>query len=171
MVKKEKKKEIISDLEKKIQKQKLIIFFDFTGIKTRELSQLRNELKETGNELKVVKKSLAQVAFSKAGFNVDFKKIKAQLAFVFGFKDEILPAKITWQFSEKNPSLKILGGIFEKNLISPERIVELAKLPTREELLAKLIGSIRAPISNFINVLQGNLRNLIFILSQIKVNQ
>lgn len=171
MVKREKKKEIVKELETKIQRQKLVVFFDFSGIKTKELSALRKELKETDNELKITKKSLAQIAFSNSGFNVDFKKIKAQLALVFGFKDEILPAKIIWQFSEKNPNLKILGGIFQKEVIGSDKILELAKLPTREEILARLIGSISSPISNFVEVLRGNLRNLISVLSQIKVNQ
>jgi large subunit ribosomal protein L10 len=156
---------------KKISKQKSIFFFDFSGIKTKDLNELRKNLKKSLNELKVVKKSLAEVAFKKSGFDIDFKKIKAQLAFAFGFKDEILPAKILYQFSEKNPNLKILGGIFEGKLIDPEKVFELAKLPTKEELLVRLVFSLSAPISNFVNLLKGNLRNLIYILSQIKVSQ
>lgn len=165
---KEKKKQIVQDLKTKIQNQKLTIFFDFSGIKTKDLSELRRELKKSENELKITKKTLTQIAFKNSGFDIDFKKIKSQLALVFGFKDEILPAKILYQFSENNPNLKILGGVFEKKLVGPEKIVELAKLPTREELLARLVGRIKAPISNLINVLEGNIKGLINVLDNLK---
>jgi len=165
---KEKKKKVIEELKTKISTQKMIVFFDFSGIKTKDLSELRNELKESDNELKITKKSLAQIAFKSLGFKIDFKKIKSQLALVFGFKDEILPAKLIHQFSQKNPSLKILGGVFEKNLIGPERIIELAELPTKEELLARLVGSISSPISNLVYVLKANIKGLIYVLSTIK---
>ena len=165
---KEKKKKVIEELKTKISTQKMIVFFDFSGIKTKDLSELRNELKESDNELKITKKSLAQIAFKSLGFKIDFKKIKSQLALVFGFKDEILPAKLIHQFSQKNPSLKILGGVFEKNLIGPERIIELAELPTKEELLSRLVGSISSPISNLVYVLKANIKGLIYVLSTIK---
>lgn len=169
---KEKKEKIIKSLKEKISKQKLIIFFDFSGIKSNDLMKLRKELKESGDELKIAKKTLTQIAFKDFGFKIDFKKIKAQLALVFGFSDEILPVKKLVEFSEKNPNLKILGGVFKKEIVGPEKIFELAKLPTRQELLQKFVGSIFSPISNFMNVLSGNLRNLIFILNQIqKVKQ
>jgi large subunit ribosomal protein L10 len=167
--KKEEKKKIIEDLEEKISKQKLVVFFDFTGIKSKDLFELRRELKKSGNELKIAKKNLAQIAFKNSGFEIDFKKIKAQLALVFGFSDEVLPAKIVYKFSQKIPSLKILGGIFQKEIIGPERILDLAKLPTREELLRNLLNSISAPISNFVTVLRSIPQSLVFVLSQIQL--
>jgi len=167
-LKKEEKKRIVEELKTKIQKQKLIVFFDFSGIKTKDLSELRKELKESENELKIIKKSLAQIAFKRLGFEIDFKRIKSQLALVFGFKDEILPAKLIHQFSQNNPSLKILGGIFQKNLVESEKIVELAELPTSEELLARLVGSISSPISNLVYILKANIKGLICLLSTIK---
>jgi large subunit ribosomal protein L10 len=167
--KKEEKKKIIEDLEEKISKQKLVVFFDFTGIKSKDLFELRRELKKSGNELKIAKKNLAQIAFKNSGFKIDFKKIKAQLALVFGFSDEVLPAKIVYKFSQKIPSLKILGGIFQKEIIGPEKILDLAKLPTREELLRNLLNSISAPISNFVTVLRSVPQSLVFVLSQIQL--
>jgi large subunit ribosomal protein L10 len=166
--KREKKKKIVESLKEKISKQKLMVFFDFSGIKTKDLFELRKELKKSESELKITKKSLAQIAFKNSGFEIDLKKIKAQLALVFGFGDEILPAKIIYQFSQKNPNLKILGGIFQKEIVSPEKIFDLAKLPTREELLRKLLNSISAPISNFVFVLRGNIKNFIYLISRIK---
>lgn len=163
----EKKRKIVEDLIEKISRQKSVFFFDFSGIKTRNLNELRKNLKESQNELKVAKKSLAQIAFKKSGFDINFKKIKAQLALVFSFRDEISPAKILYKFSEKNP-IKILGGIFEGKLIEPEKVIELAKLPTKEELLSRLTLSLGAPLSNFVYVLKANLKGLLNILINLK---
>jgi len=67
-----------------------------------------------------------------------------------------------------DPNLKILGGFLENKFVEAEKIIELAKLPTREELLARLVGSISAPISNFINVLEANIKGLIYVLTKAK---
>jgi len=168
---KEEKKKILEELKEKISKQKVTIFVDFTGLKMKDIFDLRKKLKMVDSQLKVTKKTLAQIAFNKSGLKTEIKKLKGEIALIFGLKDEISPAKIIFQFSQINPNLKILGGFLENKFVEAEKIVELAKLPTREELLGKLVGSISAPVSNLINVLQGNLRNLVSILSQLKVNQ
>lgn len=168
---KEKKKKILEELKEKVEKQKIIVFVDFTSLKVADFSILKKKLKEFGDEIKVVKKTLANLV-TREKYNLDVKKLKGELALVFGFKDEILPAKTVFEFSNQNPNLKILGGILEEKFIEAEKIIELAKLPSREELLAKLVGSISAPISNFVNVFQQSLRNLVFVLNQIqKVKQ
>ena len=161
------KQKIIENLKEKIEKQKIIIFVDFTGLKVKEFSALRRKLKSAENELKVVKKTLMKIAFREAKLNLELKKLLGEIALVFGYRDIILPTKTVWQFSEDCPNLKILGGISENNFITDEKIIELAKLPTKEELLAKLVGSISAPISNFVRVLEGNMRNLVYIFSRI----
>ena len=88
---------------------------------------------------------------------------------VLGFGDEVSPAKIPYQFSLGNENLKILGGFFEDKFRSAEEIIALAKIPSKQELFAKVVGSISSPISGFVNVLQGNIRNLVYALS--KINQ
>ena len=165
---KEEKKKILEELKEKISKQKVTIFVDFTGLKTKDIFDLRKKLKMVDSQLKVTKKTLAQIAFNKSGLKTEIKKLKGEIAFVFGLKDEISPAKTIWQFAETNPNLKILGGFLENKFVEAEKIIELAKLPTREELLARLVGSISAPISNFVNVLEANIKGLIFVLKQIK---
>ena len=170
-ISREKKKKILEDLKEKISKQKAIIFVDFTGLKVKDFSDLRKRLKSIGSELKVAKKTLMGIVFKKAKLEIEPKKLPGEIALVFGYKEEILPAKIVFQFSQENPNLKILGGVLENNFFEAEKIIELAKLPSREELLARLVGSISAPISNLTNVLEGNLRNLVYLFSQIKVSK
>jgi len=167
----EQKQKIIEDLKEKIAKQKAMILVDFTGLKVKDLSNLRKKLKAADNELKIAKKTLLELSLKRASLEIEMKKLKGEIALVFGYKEEVSPAKIVYQFSQENPNLKILGGFLENKFREAEEIIALAKLPTREELLTKLVDSISAPISNLMNVLQGNLRDLIYILSQIKVAQ
>ena len=134
---------------------------------------MRKKLKEAGCVLKVGKKTLIRIAFGQS--NISFwnkmkDSIPGQLALVFGIEDELSPARISNQFSKTNENFKILGGIFENRFIEKEKVLVLANLPSREELLGKLVGSISAPVSGFINVLQGNIKGLVVVLSKINNN-
>ncbi len=164
----EKKQKIIEDLKEKIRRQKIMIFADFTGLKVKDLTSLRKKLKSQGDEIKVAKKTLMRIAFKENKLEIEPKKIAGEIALVFGYQDIVLPAKTLWQFSQENPNLKILGGILENKFIETEKIIELAKLPTKEELLTRLVSSISAPISNLINVLEGNIKGLINVLAKAK---
>jgi large subunit ribosomal protein L10 len=166
----EKKRKILEQLKEKIEKQKIMIFVDFTGLKNKDFFALRKKLRELGNDMKVAKKTLINLALREKNLNVvDVRKMLGEIAVIFGMKDEISSAKTVYEFSKENKNLKILGGILEKNFIGPERIEELAKLPTKEELLAKLVSSISAPISNFVYVLRSIPQSLVFVLSQIQL--
>lgn len=167
-ISREKKKAILEELKEKIEKQKAIIFFDFTGLKVKDLFSLRKKIKAIGDELKVAKKTLMDIAFKKAKIEIEPRKMPGQIALVFGYKDAILPAKIIYQFSQTNENLKILGGFVENKFFEAEKIIELAQLPSKEELLAKLLNSIFAPISNLINVLEANIKGLINVLAKAK---
>ena len=162
------KQKILDELKEKIAKQKVMIFADFTGLKVKDLSNLRKKIKAADGEIKVAKKTLLGLAVKGAGLEFEAKKIKGEIALVFGYKDEISLAKIIYQFAEANPNLKILGGFLENQFRTAEEIITLAQLPTKEELLSGLVRSVSAPISNFINVLQGNIKGLIIVLAKAK---
>ena len=106
--------------------------------------------------MKIAKKTLVRIAFGQS--NISFwNKIKAvvpgQLALVFGMEDEIAPARISNKFAKDHADFKILGGIFEKRFIEKEKVLVLANIPTRNELLGRLVGSIYSPVSSFVRVL------------------
>lgn len=162
------KQKVLEDLGEKIAKQKAVVFVDFTGLKVKNLSNLRKKIKAGGDDLKIAKKTLFGIAFKKAGFEFDSKKLKGEIALVFGYKDEISPARIVYQFSKGNQNLKILGGLMENKFFEAEKIIELAQLPSKEELLAKLVGGLSAPISNLVYALNYNLKGLIYLLTKIK---
>ncbi len=153
---KEQKQKQIKDLKEKISEQKSVIFVDFSKVNSKELFNLRKNLKEAGCLLKIGKKTLIRVAFGQS--NISFwNKIKnnapGQLALVFGVEDEIAPARISNQFSKTNESFKILGGIFENRFIEREKVLALANLPTKNELLGRLVGSIASSMTSFVRVL------------------
>jgi len=165
---KEQKKKIIENLKEKIAKQKTIVFIDFTGLKVEDMFSLRKSLKKADSQLKIAKKTLIHLAIKDSGLKAEIDKLKGEIGMVFGYKDEISPAKTVYQFSIKNPNLKILGGFFENEFKSTEDFIVLAQLPLKEELFARLAGSMLAPVSNFVRVLEGNLKGLVCVLSAIK---
>jgi len=162
------KQKIVEELKEKIEKTRAICFVDFSGLKVKELSNLRKKMKAADCELKVAKKTLIELAFKQKKIEIKKEKLQGEIALGFGFKDEILPFKILYDFSKENENLKILGGLIDKEFLEKERAIFLAKLPTKEELLLKLAASIKSPLFGLINVLEGNLKGLIYILSAIK---
>lgn len=153
---KEQKTKQVKDIKEKISNQKSMVFVDFNKVASKDMFVLRKNLKEQGCNLKIAKKTLVRVAFGQAGISF-WNKIKAvvpgQLALVLGIEDEIAPARIANDFAKKQENFKILGGIFEKRFIDREKVLVLANLPTRDQLLGRLVGSIYSPVSSFVRVL------------------
>ena len=135
---KEQKTKQIDSIKEKVSKQKSVIFVDFAKVPSKDMFSLRKTLKEEGCNLKVAKKTLVRVAFGQSGISF-WNKMKAvipgQLALVFGIEDEIAPARIANTFAKTQENLKILGGIFEGRFIEREKVLVLANLPSRNELL------------------------------------
>ncbi len=168
---KEQKQKIIEDLKENFQKQKSTVLVDFSGCDSKFLFKLRDELEKSNCLLRVVKKRLLKKTLeglTMKDISEKIGEIELQLALIFGFRDEIIPAKICYQFSKENENLIILGGILGKEFLAKEKIIELAQLPSREELTARFVGSLASPISGFVNTLKGNLKGLIYALSAIK---
>ena len=153
---KEQKTKQVESVKEKIAQQKSMVFVDFSKVPSKEMFSLRKSLKEAGCNLKIAKKTLVRIAFGQS--NISFwNKIKSsipgQLALVFGIEDEIAPARIASTFAKTQENFKILGGIFENRFIEKARVLELAAIPTRNELLGRLVGSIYSPVSGFVRVL------------------
>ena len=153
---KEQKKKVIDELKKKVADQKSAVFLDFSKVKSQDLFAFRKELKAAGCNLKVSKKTLLGLAFGEK-YAAIWKRAKenvpGQLAVVFGIKDEIAPSRISVQFGKKAEALKVLGGIFEEKYIDKAKVLELASLPSRSELLSRLVGSLSSSMTKFVRVL------------------
>ena len=165
---KQQKSKVIENIKQDLDKQKSIFFIDFQKLKAKELFDLRRKLKEINALLYIAKKNLINIAFQDKKIPVKIKDLTGQIGIVFGFEDQIAPAKIVYEFQEKYKSPEILGGFYEKEFINQEKAIELAKLPSKQELLARLVGTLNAPSYKFVNILQGNMQNLVYILSKIK---
>ena len=168
MLTKKQKREIVENLSDKISRTKSVVFVEFTGMNTAEISELRRELKKNQAELKVAKKTLVNLALEKNNHHFDLDQFKTQVAVAFGYADEVGAIKVLDKISKTNKALKMLAGIIGKDYYTEESLAVLARLPSREELLGKLVGTISAPISGFVNVLGGNMRGLVRVLSKIK---
>jgi len=165
------KRKIIEELKEKFQKQKSTVFVDFSGCDSKFLFKLRDELEKSKCLLKIVKKTLLKKTLENLKMKNISEKIgekKLQLALIFGFGDEIIPAKICYQFSKENENLRILGGIFGNEFVDKEKVIELAQLPSREELLARLVGILQNPIFGFVNTLKNNIKGLLYVLANAK---
>ena len=166
MISKSKKQQILKELIDNFSKQKAVIFTDFTGVKTKELEKLRKELKKEGMQYQVAKKTLIDLALEKCGIkDVKAEELSGQIGIVFSYQDEVLPAKTVYEFCKNNENMKILKGIIDKKVVEKEEIEKLAKLPSKQELLAKLIDSFSSPLYGLIYSLQSSLQGLIFVLS------
>ena len=168
MLTKKQKEQIVKDLTEKASKAKSLVFVEFTGTNTSQMNEVRRELRKNQSEMKVAKKTLVELAMKNNNFEVDLDKFKTQVAVAFGYNDEVSAVKTLDNFSKKHSALKLLAGLIGKEYYGEVALSALAKLPSREELLAKLVGTISAPVSGFVNVLQGNMRGLVIVLSKIK---
>ena len=166
---KQQKEQIIKDLTDKLKKAKSLVFVNFDGLKVKEVEKLRKIFRSENIDYLVAKKTLMKKAFKDAGLTgVDPQSFEKEAAIAFGYDDEVAPARIIQNFAKDHEALKTFGGVLEGQLVSRDKIIELSKLPSRIELLAKVVGSIKAPVSGLVNVLAGNLRSLVYVLNSIK---
>ena len=166
---KEKKTEFVNQIADKLVRSKSVVFADYRGLKVDELDEVRNSLREKGIEFKVIKNTLFMRALDEAKLSIETSDIVGHpIAAAFGYGDEVEPAKITCNYSKKNDNFEILGGILEGKEISSIMIKSLAKLPGREELYAKIVGSLASPMSGMVNVLAANTRGLVNVLNAYK---
>jgi len=147
---------------------KSIVFVGYHGLSVSQIDDLRNQLRAEQVKLQVIKKTLVRKALEEAGMDIDVKSLGDGLAVAYGLNDEVSPAKVLAAFQKENEALQIYGGVLESKFIDQQGIVALSKLLSKPELYAKLVGSINAPVSGFVNTLAGTVRGLVTVLSGIK---
>lgn len=168
-VSKQKKEEIIKDLREKFSRQKSVVFTDYKGFSVAEITDLRRRARAGGADYKVAKKTLIQKVIRDSNLeDFNIKSFEGQIGVVFGYDDEINAPRFAWKFSRKVDKLKILGGYLGASFLNKERVLSLAKLPGKQELRARMIGAINAPVSGFVKVLSENLFGLLRALQAIQ---
>jgi large subunit ribosomal protein L10 len=166
----EQKKEILENLKDKIGKSKSIVFASFDKLEVKESEELRTKLKAENSEYYVAKKTLLEKAFKDENIeNLDPRKFEGRIAAVFGYEDEVAPAKLIAEFQKDHEDkVGFVAGILENKLLSSEEVIALSKLLSKQELYAKIVGSINAPVSGFVNVLAGNIRCFVNVLKAVE---
>ncbi len=168
-VTKAQKEEILKRLEDHFAKAKAVYFAQNKGLAVKKVTDLRKKLHKEGIDFVVAKKTLMKIAAKKNNLpEISGEVMEGPIAAAFGYSDVVVPAKLLYEFSKENENLQLLGALVEGKLIGKAEAKELATLPSREELLAKLVGSMKAPISGFHGVLAGTLRKLVYALKAIQ---
>ena len=166
-VTKEKKNQIVSDLRESIANQKGIYFINFKGISGESARELRKKVRDSGGRMIVARKTLTKLAFDKEGIEYDPLTLEGEVGFVFSFSEGVEVPKVLGKV-EKEELISILGGIFEGSTLSAEEVRAIAELPSREELLAKVLSVMSSPTRNFLQVLEGNTKGLLQVLKSIQ---
>lgn len=156
-------------LSEKLAKTKSAVLTDYCGLTVNQITQLRKSIKTTGGEFKIAKNTLLKLALSKA-WNIKKEDLNFNqpTAILFAYEDEIAPLKALYEFSQKQEMMKIKFGFLNQKLLSQDKIIELAKLPNKQTLQAKLVATLNSPISGFVYVLKANLNGLTRVINQIK---
>ncbi len=158
----------VSDLSQKMSQADAIYLADFSCIDVAAVTELRRSLRQAGVEYLVVKNRLAKLAATDAGLDSLGSYLEGPTAMAFVQDDPVAPAKILQKFIDGGGKLVIKSGYVDGQVLTPEAVGQLAKLPSRDELLGKVVGSAQAPLQGLAAVLSGLLRGVVGALSAIK---
>ena len=171
MANKTEKQPVVLEIKEKLQASKGVVLTDYRGLNVSAITELRRKLRAAGVEYKVVKNTLTSIAAKELGIeNID-AYLSGPTAIAYGLEDAVAPAKVIAEFAKEHKELEIKAGLLEGKLIGVDQIKALANLPSREVLLAKLLGSMQSPLYGMANVLQGNIRNLVYVLDAVRQKQ
>ena len=146
-----------------------VVFANFQGLTVAAMEDLRKQCRAEGVTITAAKKTLVKRACDEAGLgDIDPKSWVGGIATAVGKTDEVAPAKILATFAKTHEQVVIYGGVLEHKFITAAAVKHLSALPSKQQLLGQLVGTLNAPVSGFVNVLAGNLRNLVGVLNNIK---
>ena len=162
------KKELVERLSTQLADAEIAILIDYKGLDVGKITDMRAKLREAGVKMEVVKNTLLRLASKDADAAVMTDFFKGPNAIVYTDQDPVAPAKILTDFSKDEEKLEIKAGALSGKLLTPEEIAQLAKMPSKEELLAKLVYTLNAIPTSLVNVLAGVPRGFVNVLSAVK---
>jgi len=168
----EQKEKAVALLVEKLGSAKSAVFANITGLKVADADELRKKCHENQIDLVAIKKSLLKLVLKNSNLGeIDIQKLEGSIGVAVSASDEVAAAKIIKEFAKTHDKVNFQGGVLEGKIVTPEMVKALADLPSKQELLAKMVGSLKAPITGFVNVMAGNLRGLVTVLNAIKDNK
>ncbi len=165
---KQQKEVILEKAREHVGNARSLVFVGYHGLTVPQLEELRGKLREENVAFQIIKKTLIKKVLDDAGVSVDVKSLGEGLAVAYALQDEVSAAKILAEYQKENETLQLYGGVLEEQFIDAQGVVALSKLLSKPELYAKLVGSINAPVSGFVNSLAGVTRGLVTVLQGIK---
>ena len=161
------KQQIVKELSQKIKDAKAMVFVDYRGLTVEQDTEMRAALRKAGVEYRVVKNTLTRFAAKENGLEELTPYLNGPTSVALSSTDPVAPAKVMAEYAKKYEALELKVGVVEGKIIDVKGINALAELPSREVLIAKVLGGFNAPISGLVNVLNGNIRGLVVALNAI----
>ena len=155
----EEKQQIVANLAEQFKTAVSGVFVDYCGLTVEQDTQLRNKLREAGVEYKVIKNTLTRFAAKEVGFDELDPILNGPTSLAISMTDEVAPAKVIAEFAKTHEQLEIKAGFLDGKVLALDEVKTLAATPNRETLLAKMLGSLNAPISNLARTLQALVDN------------
>lgn len=161
------KEETVQKLREKLDKAKAVVFADYKGLTMKQLSELRDKLRDQDAEFSITKNTLLERALPSSIFHLPPSSLDGPTATLFAYDDQISPIKILVKALKDAALGKIKKGFLGSVALDEAKIIQLSTLPSRDELRGQMVGVLIAPLRGMVSVLQGNLRNLVYALSEI----
>ncbi len=168
MITKEQKRAVVAELTEKLRGASSLYFVDFTGMSVATDQAFRGELRKKDVTMKVAKNTLILRALAEVGgYEIEDTKLAGQTAVIFGGADPIAPAKIIRQFFEKGEKPKLKIAVVEGQIFDGSQLKQVSELPTREDLISAMIGSIHAPISGIVGSINAVMRDVAALVEEV----
>lgn len=162
------KNEKIQEIKESIEKAKVAIVTDYRGFTVSEITDLRRQLQKENADYTVVKNTLAKIAIKGTQYEALEQYLQGPSAVAFGFEDQVAPAKVITQYIKKAKKGEIVGGVIDGKALTSKDVQRLADLPSKEELIAKILGSINSPATGLVNTVNGVARALVIAMDQVR---
>lgn len=145
----------VAEIKEKLEKASSVVLSQYQGLTVEEDTVLRKNLREAGVEYKVYKNTLVTLAAKELGLEGIVEYLEGPVAIAFGYEDVTVAARVLNDFAKDHKKLELKAGIVEGEIYDTEKIKQLATIPSKEVLIAKLLGSIKSPISSFARVINA----------------
>lgn len=161
------KEALVAEIKDRFAASEAVIMADYRGLSVKQMQLLRNKVRDEGGEIKIYKNSLTEIAVRELALpNMD-EFLAGPTAFVFIAADPVAPAKVLTTFAKENQALEIKGGIVQNRVVNAEGVKAIAALPSRDQLIAKLLGTMLNPLTGTVRVLSGPARAFVTVVDAI----
>lgn len=162
------KRTIVADIKEKLDTAQSAVLVDYRGLNVEEVTELRNQFRKANVEYAVLKNTMITLAAQQLNITGLDEHLKGPTAVAFGYEDPVAPAKVLTEFIKKNKKISVKCALVDKKFVDAAGVTALAELPPKEVLIAKMMGSMNAPITGFVGVLSGVLRNCVYAIEAIR---